>query len=52
MEIWPNEVCDRRIGLVVAQMSSMRLPVCAESWEPHSSFPRGPWRAESLVSPE
>jgi len=31
----------RRIGLVVAQMSSMRLPVYAKSWELHSSFPRG-----------
>jgi len=35
----------RRIGLIVAQMSSMQLPVCAESWEPRSSFPRGSWRA-------
>jgi len=42
----------RRIGLVVAQTSSTRLPVCAESWEPRSSFPRGSWRAESLVPPE
>jgi len=42
----------RRIGLVVAQMSSMRLPVCAESWEPRSSFPRGSQRVESLVPPE
>ena len=42
----------RRIGLVVAQMSSTRLPVCAESWKPRSSFPRGSQRAESLVSPE
>jgi len=42
----------RRIGLAVAQTSSMRLLVCAESWEPHSSFPRGSQRAESLVPPE
>jgi len=42
----------RRIGLVVAQTSSTRLSVCAESWEPRSSFPRGSWRAESLVPPE
>jgi len=42
----------RRIGLVVAQTSSTRLPVCAESWELHSSFPRGSQRAESLVPPE
>jgi len=35
----------RRIGLIVAQMSSMQLPVCAESWEPRSSFPRDSWRA-------
>ena len=42
----------RRIGLVVAQTSSTRLPVCAESWEPRSSFPRGSRRAESLVPPE
>ena len=42
----------RRIGLVVAQMSSTRLPVCAESWEPRSSFLRGSRRAESLVPPE
>jgi len=42
----------RRIGLVVAQMSSMQLLVCAESWEPCSSFPRDSWRAESLVPPE
>jgi len=42
----------RRIGLVVAQTSSMQLPVCAESWEPCSSFPRGSRRAESLVPPE
>jgi len=42
----------RCIGLVVAQTSSMRLPVCAESWEPCSSFLRGSRRAESLVSPE
>jgi len=42
----------RRIGLIVAQTSSMQLPVCAESWEPCSSFPRGSRRAESLVPPE
>jgi len=42
----------RRIGLIVAQTSSTRLPVCAESWEPCSSFPRGSWRVESLVPPE
>jgi len=42
----------RRIGLVVAQTSSTRLPVCAESWEPHFSFLRGSRRAESLVPPE
>jgi len=42
----------RRIGLIVAQMSSMRLQVCAESWELPSSFLRGSRRAESLVSPE
>jgi len=42
----------RCIGLVVAQTSSMRLPVCAESREPHSSFPRGSRRVESLVPPE
>jgi len=42
----------RHIGLVVAQTSSMRLPVCAESWEPRSSFLRGSQRAESLVPPE
>jgi len=42
----------RRIGLVVTQTSSMRFPVCAESWEPHSSFPRDSQRAESLVPPE
>jgi len=42
----------RRIRLIVAQMSSTRLPVCAESWEPRSSFPRGPQRVESLVPPE
>ena len=42
----------RRIGLVVAQTSSTRFPVCAESWEPHSSFPRDSRRAESLVPPE
>jgi len=42
----------RCIGLIVAQMSSTRLPVCAESWEPHSSFLRGSQRAESLVPPE
>ena len=34
----------RHIGLIVAQTSSMRLPVCAKSWEPHSSFPRGSQR--------
>jgi len=39
----------RRIGLVVAQTSSTQLSVCAESWEPCSSFPRGSQRAESLV---
>jgi len=38
----------RRIGLIVAQTSSTRLPVCAESWEPRSSFLRGSQRAESL----
>jgi len=42
----------RRIGLIVAQTSSTRLPVCAESWEPRSSFLRGSRRAESLVPPE
>ena len=42
----------RHIGLVVAQMSSTRLPVCAESWEPRSSFPRDSRRAKSLVPPE
>ena len=42
----------RHIGLIVAQTSSMRLLVCAESWEPCSSFPRGSQRAESLVPPE
>jgi len=42
----------RHIGLIVAQMSSTRLPVCAESWEPCSSFPRGSQRVESLVPPE
>jgi len=42
----------RRIRLVVAQMSSTRLPVCAESWEPRSSFLRGSRRVESLVPPE
>ena len=42
----------RCIGLVVAQTSSMRLSVCAESWELHSSFPRGSRRAESFVPPE
>jgi len=30
----------RRIRLVVAQTSSMQLPVCAESWEPRSIFSR------------
>jgi len=42
----------RHIGLVVAQTSSMQLPVCAESWEPCSSFLRGSWKAESFVPPE
>jgi len=42
----------RCIGLVVAQMSSTRLPVCAESWELRSSFPRGSRRAESFVPPD
>jgi len=42
----------RHIGLVVAQTSSMRLPVYAESWEPRSSFPKSSWKAESLVPPE
>jgi len=42
----------KRIGLAVAQTSSMRLLVCAESWEPRSSFPRGSQRVESLVPPE
>ena len=42
----------KHIGLIVAQTSSTRLPVCAESWELRSSFPRGSWRAESCVSPE
>ena len=42
----------RHIGLVVAQMSLTRLSVCAESWEPRSSFPRGSRRAESLIPPE
>jgi len=42
----------RRIGLIVAQMSSTRPPVYAESWEPRSSFPRDSWRAESFVPPE
>jgi len=35
----------RCIRLVVAQTSSMQLLVCAESWEPRSSFPRGSRRA-------
>ena len=42
----------KRIRLIVAQTSSTQLPVCAESWEPRSSFPRGSQRAESLVPPE
>jgi len=42
----------KRIGLIVAQTSSTQLPVCAESWEPRSSFPRGSRRAESLVPSE
>jgi len=42
----------RRIGLVVAQTSSIRLSVCAESWEPCSSFPRDSQRVESFVPPE
>jgi len=42
----------RRIGLVVAQTSSIRLSVCAESWEPRSSFPRDSQRVESFVPPE
>jgi len=42
----------RRIGLVVVQTSSTQLPVCAESREPRSSFPRGSQRVESLVPPE
>jgi len=42
----------RRIRLIVAQMSSTQLLVCAESWEPCSSFLRGSRRVESLVSPE
>jgi len=42
----------RHIGLIVVQTSSMQLPVYAESWELHSSFPRGSQRAESLVAPE
>jgi len=42
----------RRIGLIVAQTGSTRLPVCAESWEPRSSFLRGSQRAKSLVPPE
>jgi len=42
----------RRIGLVVSQTSSTQLPVCAESWELRSSFPRGSWRAESFVPPD
>jgi len=42
----------RHIRLIVAQMSSIRLLVCAESWKPHSSFPRGSWRVESLVPPK
>jgi len=42
----------RCIRVVVAQTSSMQLPVCAESWKLHSSFPRGSQRAESLVPPE
>jgi len=42
----------RCIGLVVAQMNSMQLPVYAESWKLCSSFPRGFWRAKSLVPPE
>jgi len=41
----------RRIGLVVAQMSSMQPPVCAEFWELCFSFLRDSQRAESLVSP-
>jgi len=39
----------RHIGLVVAQTSSTQLPVCAESWELYSSFPRDSQREESLV---
>jgi len=42
----------RRIGLVVAQTSSMQLPVCAKPWEPRSSFPKGSRRVELLVPPE
>jgi len=42
----------RYIGLVVAQTSSTRLLVCAESWEPHSSFLRDSQRTESFVPPE
>jgi len=41
-----------RIGLVVAQMSSMQLSVCTESWELRTSFPRGSWRVEFFVPPE
>ena len=46
------QIGKRCIGLIVAQTSLMRLPVCAESWELRSSFPRDFWRAESLVPPE
>jgi len=42
----------RCIGLVVAQTSSTRLLVCADSWEPCSSFLRGSQRVESLVPPK
>jgi len=42
----------RCIELIVAQTNSTRLPVCAESWELCSSFPRGSRRVESLVPPE
>jgi len=42
----------RHIGLVVAQTSSMQPLVCAESWEPYSSFLRVSWRVKPLVPPE
>ena len=42
----------RYIRLIVAQMSSMQPPVCAESWGLYSSFLRGSWKTEFLVPPE